>query len=1559
MKSALTLSMAAVASAASFSVGTVHDKAAPILSSIDAETIPDSYIIKFKDHVDHAAASDHHMWVQDTHKQGETERLELRKRSIPFTDKTFSGLKHTFDIGDAFKGYAGHFDESMIEKVRNHPDVEFIERDTLVHTMVPVSQNMITEDKCDGETERQAPWGLARISHRNTLNFGTFNKYLYSSDGGEGVDAYIVDTGTNVDHVDFEGRAHWGKTIPSGDADEDGNGHGTHCSGTVAGKKYGVAKKANVYAVKVLRSNGSGSMSDVVKGVEFAATSHLEQKKKAKDGKRKGFKGSVANMSLGGGKTQALDAAVNAAVRTGIHFAVAAGNDNADACNYSPAAASEPVTVGASALDDSRAYFSNYGKCTDIFAPGLNIQSTWIGSKYAVNTISGTSMASPHIAGLLAYYLSLQPAEDSEYALASITPKKLKENLISVATEDALSDIPSDTPNLLAWNGGGCSDYKKIVEAGSYKVKAAPSSRVEEIKHAVEQEVNLVSGKLTTGAKELGSKAEKFSKKIHELVDEELEEFLKELNLSRKKNRRPLSRSKSINSVTRSPMRDLESINPARAERDANIAAVVSYQRAQDRDSSEGMPLPRDPASFYPDRSDGTGSVIRHSPERTDSALSGHGSSNIARKKSVRFTGPSAHPRRNFASRANGGRDSPTKATSAIHAFGKANARPSSTLSFHNEGPDNFSLTRRYLETLQPPDSCYHPEEDAASMDVSYKKVRKSRSMVTSSHAETGTISSKTWSARTRQQPIVSRCLPANSENEQLKAAMPPNASLRASTSMSFLKTRRRLAASRSSSHADDHDLAVQLARERFRQIQEQDAKKSQSSSLLRPKHTQSEGSPFRKSMRNSSNNTAVSALSTTSSSKQRGIRRTARKVSHGLRSRLRGLFGRGKSSEDSDQHEHEQDAVEKDSDAESCLQIRDAESTEEASMFQVTSHVPSLHAVPSNQQLRSRKGSVESFGDGDQHIPDDKSRVTSWTNSMTNTVTSHGTLGDWERQRLSVIKENGTHIPSSVRSIEYLEQQTRDMIADMSVDSERVYSALMERLARKEPTDRVLQSQPGSAKSRGTNTGDRDGQSTNRQWDCSTIRCVRPDDNVFRDNGGHSSRSSSLATEVPEHENKHQPEAGHVSTVEHTAALDWSDDRTHSESERTSVLLQGLEPHRTITQRSSAFFASPSCQSFRSPSPYRRALRASQMNSEDEQDAFQGSRYLHSLSNLCLPTRQGSSPSSGKELQVGDAESVYSCTGDDANLVHSASENTMGQNETCIYNDPVPPPEVPTRLSRRQHQRDTSTASSVEWKTWLSSKVSQLEAPLTPTKREKWNDLLPTLGHVRENASIGSTPEHFAPAKDAATNRSPLSNVKGNAQTFQGGGSPTRSTRQVLIGYDENAAPSYKANTYTKERPPSIPPRSTLRAVPSLPSVGSRGYIPDTGLVKEIPRMRSINTIGRLNSTPEESINKRRSRTRVTGWQGSPTKSSPGVRALTNIQPPRTGSPALRGDSGLKYPIRAPTIERQPGDTMRDRESDAQAMGSKTMVDLFLSSRQNQGDGRSSGFGSSPAAFL
>ncbi|KAH7362344.1 cerevisin [Plectosphaerella cucumerina] len=508
---------AAVANAApSFSVGTVHSEAAPVLSSANAEHIPDSYIIKFKEHVSESGASSHQSWVQDLHAKKDDERLELRKRGQePIVETVFEGLKHTYSLS-GFLGYSGHFDEATIEAVRRHPDVEFIEKDSIVHTM-----EFSTEDKCNGETEKAAPWGLARVSHRNRLNFGTYNKYLYAENAGEGVDAYVIDTGTNIDHVDFEGRAHWGKTIPSGDADEDGNGHGTHCSGTVAGTKYGVAKKAQVYAVKVLRSNGSGTMSDVVKGVEWAAQSHIEQVKKAKDGKRKGFKGSVANMSLGGGKTTALDRVVDAAVDVGIHFAVAAGNDNADACNYSPAASKNAVTVGATELGDVRSYFSNYGKCTDIFAPGTNILSTWIGSKYATNTISGTSMASPHVCGLLAYYLSLQPARDSEYSVAPITPEKLKANLIAVGTVDAIGGIPADTPNVLAWNGGGCSNYDEIVAAGSYKAKTTKShleTVVGKVEAEVEKDIDFVMGK-----------AKKFSNKIHD-IEEELKGLLEEMS---------------------------------------------------------------------------------------------------------------------------------------------------------------------------------------------------------------------------------------------------------------------------------------------------------------------------------------------------------------------------------------------------------------------------------------------------------------------------------------------------------------------------------------------------------------------------------------------------------------------------------------------------------------------------------------------------------------------------------------------------------------------------------------------------------------------------------------------------------------------------------------------------------------------------------------------------------------------------------------------------------------------------------------------------------------------
>lgn len=520
MRSALALSLLPLLASASpvLNVGTIHNDAAPILSSVNAEEVPNSYVVVFKKHVKHDDAKDHHSWVQTIHTKTQQERMELRKRSnFPLADEVFDGLKHTYNIAESLLGYSGHFDDETIEQIRRHPDVEYVERDSVVHTM---------GDDEDHELEKNAPWGLARISHRKALSFGTLNKYLYSKDAGEGVDVYVIDTGTNTDHVDFEGRAHWGKTIPQNDEDEDGNGHGTHCSGTVAGKKYGVAKKAKVYAVKVLRSNGSGTMSDVVKGVEYAVQSHLKALKDAKDGKKKGFKGSAANMSLGGGKSQALDMAVNAAVDAGIHFAVAAGNDNADSCNYSPAAAANAVTVGASTIGDERAYFSNYGKCNDIFAPGLNIKSTWIGSDHAVNTISGTSMASPHIAGLLAYMLSLQPAKDSSYAVAAITPKKLKANLISIGTQGALSDVPSNTENVLAWNGGGSSNYTNIIDKGSYTVRKEEKEEKSSLPDVDFAEIEEAVGRKLSKA---GSKIEKLTHEFEDLVADEMESILRQM----------------------------------------------------------------------------------------------------------------------------------------------------------------------------------------------------------------------------------------------------------------------------------------------------------------------------------------------------------------------------------------------------------------------------------------------------------------------------------------------------------------------------------------------------------------------------------------------------------------------------------------------------------------------------------------------------------------------------------------------------------------------------------------------------------------------------------------------------------------------------------------------------------------------------------------------------------------------------------------------------------------------------------------------------------------------
>ncbi|KAI7865540.1 serine protease 1 [Spinellus fusiger] len=388
---------------------------APLHASNEGDSINGAYIVVLKNDLTVKHLEKHGEWLQDL-VQTQNYRFDTNNK-----------IHHVYET-PTVSGYAGHFDEAVLDQIRQSGDVEYVEKDSVVYT---------------SELQRDAPWGLARLSHRETLTLDTRSSYNYHNAAGEGIKVYVIDTGINVEHVDFEGRAVWGKTVPRGDPDVDGNGHGSHCAGTIAGKKYGVAKKAIPVAVKVLRSNGSGSMSDVISGVDWATGQHIKESDAAtKQGTS--FKGSVANMSLGGGRSRSLDRFVNAAVEEGMVFAVAAGNDNSDACDYSPAAAELAITVGASTLRDDRAYFSNYGRCVDVFAPGMQILSVWRGNKYATNTISGTSMASPHVAGLAAYFLSLEEKQ--------VAPQEIKDKILALSTKDALTKIPSDTPNLLVYN---------------------------------------------------------------------------------------------------------------------------------------------------------------------------------------------------------------------------------------------------------------------------------------------------------------------------------------------------------------------------------------------------------------------------------------------------------------------------------------------------------------------------------------------------------------------------------------------------------------------------------------------------------------------------------------------------------------------------------------------------------------------------------------------------------------------------------------------------------------------------------------------------------------------------------------------------------------------------------------------------------------------------------------------------------------------------------------------------------------------------------------------------
>ncbi|WP_156725864.1 S8 family peptidase [Streptomyces apocyni] len=334
------------------------------------------------------------------------------KQGKALAKKYGAEIEDTYDA--ALNGYAVELTEKEAKKFAADGAVESV-----------VQNQKISIDA----TQPNPPsWGLDRVDQPD---LPMDDSYTYPDSAGEGVTAYIIDTGIRHSHNDFGGRASFGYDYWN-EGGNDGNGHGTHVAGTVAGSAHGVAKKADLVSVRVLDDNGSGSIASVVGGIDWVT--------------QNAQKPAVANMSLGGGANSTLDDAVRNSIASGVTYAVAAGNSNADASGYSPARVAEALTVGSSTSGDARSSFSNYGSILDIFAPGSSITSAWNTGDSATNTISGTSMAAPHVAGAAALVLGENPGS---------SPSQVGSALDSAAATGKLSGVGSGSPNKLLQVGEG------------------------------------------------------------------------------------------------------------------------------------------------------------------------------------------------------------------------------------------------------------------------------------------------------------------------------------------------------------------------------------------------------------------------------------------------------------------------------------------------------------------------------------------------------------------------------------------------------------------------------------------------------------------------------------------------------------------------------------------------------------------------------------------------------------------------------------------------------------------------------------------------------------------------------------------------------------------------------------------------------------------------------------------------------------------------------------------------------------------------------------------------
>ena len=359
--------------------------------------------------------------LKDTVASLSSERSKLSRVSVVARDvATRNRTQLVRSYNHVLRGFVARADDKGLARLLADPRVAYVQEDGVVSIAA---------------TQSNATWGLDRIDQRNLpLN----QSYTYDNTASS-VHAYIIDTGILLNHSQFSGRIGNGyDAVTNGGNANDCNGHGTHVAGTVGGSTYGVAKAVKLHPVRVLGCNGQGANSGVIAAMDWVAQNHV--------------KPAVANMSLGGPADQATDSAVTRLHNAGVTVVVAAGNDGYDACGYSPARAPVAITVGSTNNQDGRSIFtvgsSNYGSCLDLFAPGSNITSAWHTGSTATNTISGTSMASPHVAGVAALYLASNP---------SATPTQVRDAIIGNTTPNKVTDARSGSPNKLLYSifGGG------------------------------------------------------------------------------------------------------------------------------------------------------------------------------------------------------------------------------------------------------------------------------------------------------------------------------------------------------------------------------------------------------------------------------------------------------------------------------------------------------------------------------------------------------------------------------------------------------------------------------------------------------------------------------------------------------------------------------------------------------------------------------------------------------------------------------------------------------------------------------------------------------------------------------------------------------------------------------------------------------------------------------------------------------------------------------------------------------------------------------------------------